>query len=150
MITPARCIVTYGEPDTVFERKYMVIYTPPADIHELIVPLPAKIYMNIDMVQPFENALIDICNKGFADQIKEWGGCFMIRNQRGTGVNGIPAVKSIHSWGIACDINESTNPMYSKGNMSPELVKCFTDNGFDWGGTFGARVDPMHYQLKEI
>ena len=145
MITPAKCIVTYGEPNPEFERKYMGIYLPPADIHELIVPLPAKIYMNHDMMQHFENALIDVCNNGFADQIKEWGGCFMVRMQRGSNV------PSIHSWGVAFDINVSTNQMGTVGDMSPELVKCFTDNGFDWGGNFkGSRIDPMHYQIAEI
>jgi hypothetical protein len=149
MITPKDCLAKYGEPTPDFEKKFMEIYTVPDDIHELIVPLPKHIYMNIDMFVPFENALIDICNKGFADQIKEWGGCFMIRNQRGTGVNGIPAVKSLHSFGIAVDINVSTNQMGIVGDMSPELVKCFTDNGYDWGGDF-QRKDYMHFQLKEI
>jgi hypothetical protein len=33
--------------------------------------------------------------------------------------------------------------------LSPGFVKCFTDNGFEWGGTW-KRKDPMHFQLAEI
>jgi len=33
--------------------------------------------------------------------------------------------------------------------MSKELVSCFTDAGFDWGGTW-ERKDGMHFQLKNI
>jgi hypothetical protein len=37
--------------------------------------------------------------------------------------------------------------------MTPKLsagfVKCFTDNGFEWGG-YWQRKDGMHFQLKSI
>ena len=144
MITPAKCTIVYGDPNPEFERKYMGIYTVPDDIHEAIKPLPKRIYMNKDMMQPFENSLIDIFNNGLTEEIKEWGGCFMIRMMRGTNV------PSIHSWGIAFDINVSTNQMMQTPTLSPELVKCFTDNGFDWGGYFSPRTDGMHFQLKDV
>ena len=145
MITPKGCIVVYVEPTPVFERKYMKVYIVPDDIHELIVPLPKKIYMNKDMIQPFENALIDICNGGYADQIKEWGGCFCIRNMRGIR----PPTKSIHSWGIAVDLNETIFPQRMKLSAAPDYIQCFIDNGLDWGNSFPT-ADPMHVKLSEI
>ena len=103
--------------------------------------------MNKDMMQPFENALIDVCNKVFYDQIKECGGCFCVRNMRGVK----PPTKSIHSWAIACDINETIYPQRMKLDFVPDYIQCFIDNGFDWGNGFPL-ADPMHLQLqlKEI
>jgi len=145
MITPKDCLAKYGEPTPDFEKKFMEIYTVPDDIHELIVPLPKHIYMNIDMFVPFENALIDICNKGYYEQIKEWGGCFCIRSMRGI----IPPTRSIHSWAIAVDINETIYPQGIKLNFVPGYVQCFIDNGFDWGNGFPI-YDPMHLELANI
>jgi hypothetical protein len=145
MITPNKCIVAYGDPTPEFESMFMKDYIVPDDIHQMIVPLPKRIYMNIDMIQPFENALIDICNKGFSDQIKEFGGVFCIRNMRG--VN--PPTKSIHSWGIAIDINETIYPQRMKLSAPPDYAQCFIDNGFDWGNGFPI-PDPMHFQLSQI
>jgi hypothetical protein len=33
--------------------------------------------------------------------------------------------------------------------MSPELVACFKDAGFDWGGEW-SKPDGMHFQLSAI
>jgi D-alanyl-D-alanine carboxypeptidase len=144
MITPNDCINKYGQPTPNFERAHMGIFVPDPDIHNDIVPLPGKIYMNKDMMDAFNNALVDVYNKDLGKEITEWGGCFMIRMMRGT------KVPSIHSWGVAFDINVSTNPMMKKPTLSAGLVKCFTDNGFDWGGNFSPRVDGMHFQLSNI
>lgn len=51
----------------------------------------------------------------------------------------VPHQYSLHSWGVAFDIN------YSSGekNVNPALVNLFRAHGWKWGGDFG---DPVHFQ----
>ena len=73
------------------------------------------------------------------------GNCFNIRPQRGA------KTSSLHSWGVAVDVNAAWNPFVvgKKPTLSEGFVKCFTDAGFDWGGTW-KRPDGMHFQLRKI
>ena len=56
---------------------------------------------------------------------------------------------SLHSWGIAIDVNAFENGLNMTPKLSPGFVKCFTDNGFYWGGNF-KRKDGMHFELNSI
>ena len=56
---------------------------------------------------------------------------------------------SLHSWGIAIDVNAFENGLNQIPKLSPGFVKCFTDAGFEWGGTW-KRKDGMHFQLAKI
>lgn len=96
------------------------------------------------MVVPLEVALLNVIDRGLVDEIETWNGCFNIRKKRGKNS------WSLHSWGIAIDINKDTNDYNMKPQMSPELVKCFTDAGFEWGGEWTNPIDGMHFQLAYI
>jgi len=53
---------------------------------------------------------------------------------------------SLHSWGIACDINPSENPYGQKeSKLHPDIVKAFVGQGFRWGGAWG-RPDNQHFE----
>jgi hypothetical protein len=56
---------------------------------------------------------------------------------------------SLHSWGIAVDVNAFSNGLGKEPTLSAGFVKCFTDAGFDWGGVW-KRKDGMHFQLAKI
>ncbi len=56
---------------------------------------------------------------------------------------------SLHSWGIAIDVNAAWNGLNKEPVLSAGFVKCFTDAGFEWGGTW-KRKDGMHFQLSSI
>lgn len=141
------CLEKYGKPTPEFERRCMIVWDIPDEIHSQIIPLPKKIYLNKEMIFPLKNALLKVVIRGLADEIKEYGGIFNIRWQR----NSNPPVYSIHSWGIAIDINMSDNLMGRIPEINPLLVECFTQNGFDWGGDWSMpRTDGMHFQLNKI
>jgi hypothetical protein len=55
----------------------------------------------------------------------------------------------LHSWGVAFDVNASWNGLGVEPKLSAGFVKCITDAGFDWGGTW-KRKDGMHFQLSKI
>lgn len=60
--------------------------------------------------------------------------------------------RSLHSWGIAIDINPESNP-YQRGNYGPpesdipiQIVNIFKKYGFAWGGDWPGERDPMHFE----
>ncbi len=55
---------------------------------------------------------------------------------------------SFHSWGIAIDINPSSNKVGTPGNMPFELVILAEAYGLYWGGNFSTR-DPMHMEVSQ-
>lgn len=139
MVTAKDCFERFGDP-VINEGHYMLLWDVPQYINGNIPTIPNKIYCNKQMVLPLEIAFLDIIDKGLSKQIVTWDGCFNIRKMRGL------SSMSLHSWGIAIDINAAWNGLGKEPTMSKELVKCFTDAGFDWGGDW-KRKDGMHFQL---
>lgn len=105
--------------------------------------LPKRIYCNTRMIKPLTSALEKVRDRGLQEQIKTWDGCFNIRKKRGA------VSPSLHSWGLAIDINAAWNGFNKPPTMSPELVACFTESGFDWGGKW-SKPDGMHFQLGAL
>ncbi len=59
------------------------------------------------------------------------------------------SVLSYHLWGVAIDLNSSTNGQGKQGDMPPKVVEIFESLGFKWGGRWqGARRDPMHFEFR--
>ena len=138
MITSKQCYAKYGSPEM---EKYMVLWDIPTKL-ELGV-IPKKLYCNRDLILPLQKALTNVIEHDLITQIKTWDGCFNIRRKRGA------SSSSLHSWGIAIDINAAWNGFGKTPTMSKELVACFTEAGFDWGG-YWSKPDGMHFQLKDI
>jgi hypothetical protein len=138
MVTSAQALKKYGDPT--LERS-MVVWDVPKELE--IGVLPKKLYCNKDMVAPLTAAFKNLISTGFVKELKTWDGCFNIRNKRGL------SSMSLHSWGIAIDVNAAWNGLNKVPVLSAGFVKCFTDAGFDWGGTW-TRKDGMHFQLKNI
>ncbi len=97
---------------------------------------------NKDIHVPLLTALHSLSNIGKAGELHTFDGCFNIRMVRGSNDH-----FSAHSYGLALDIDAATNPMgpVLHTTRSHEFVKCFTDQGFDWGGGWHGRKDPMHF-----
>jgi hypothetical protein len=138
-VTPAMCLAKYGTPDV--KNKCMTVWDIPPNME--IGVIPKKLYCNKDMVGPLSKAFQNLIDRGFIKELKTFDGCFNIRTQRGA------TSQSLHSWGIAVDLNASWNQIGKIPTLSEGFVKCFTDAGFDWGGTW-KRLDGMHFQLSSI
>jgi hypothetical protein len=138
MVTSAQALKKYGDPQA---QKAMVLWDVPAELE--IGVIPKRIYCNRDMVAPLTAAFRNLISRGFVTELKTWDGCFNIRKKRGL------ASLSLHSWGIAIDVNAFENGLNQTPKLSAGFVKCFTDAGFDWGGTW-QRKDGMHFQLSKI
>lgn len=161
MVTGLDCYEKWGDPNTTHdEGSYMTLWQVPEYIWQLIPEIPRRIYCNKVMVVPLETAFLNVINRGLTEEIKTWDGCFQVRPIRGyeeTIKKLLKAGKieesmvymSIHSWGIAFDINAAWNPLGSYGEMSEELAKCFTDAGWEHGRNW-RRKDSMHFQLTYL
>jgi hypothetical protein len=53
--------------------------------------------------------------------------------------------KSSHAFGIAVDINATTNVLGTRGDMPEEVVAQWEAEGGRWGGNW-TRPDPMHFE----
>lgn len=138
MITSAQALARYGDPRT---EAAMAVLTVPSDLR--IGAVPARVYCNRDLVQPLLRAFENLRDANLADEIRTWDGCFNIRSKR------VNQSLSLHSWGLAIDINASWNQLGKTPTMPANVVLCFLEAGFEWGGTW-AVPDGMHFQLKEF
>lgn len=78
---------------------------------------------------------------------------------RGMKHNGVESdTLSLHSSGLAIDVNSSVNTQSTKTRNDPDsatemrttdhpFVKAFISRGFDWGGLWGNYYDPMHFEF---
>ncbi len=140
MINGNTCLKKYGDPK---HEKNMILWNVPDEL-QISKAVPERIYCNLDLVEPLSKALANLKENGLESELKTWDGCFNIRKVRGSTTS-----MSLHSWGVAIDVNASENGLGQEPQLSPEFVACFTSAGFDWGGNFN-RKDGMHFQLAGV
>jgi len=140
MVTAKQCLAKWGDP-AANERKFMVMWDVPSELE--IGVIPKRIYCNKIMIAPLTKAFQNLIQTGRVEELKTWNGCFNIRKKVGG------TTSSLHSWGIAIDLNAAWNGFNKPPTLSPQFVQCFIDAGFEWGG-YWKRPDGMHFQLKEI
>lgn len=142
MVTSKKCFNKWGDPETTNdEGVYMTLWDVPVELE--IGVIPKRLYCNKLMINPLSQAFKNLIDRNFVKELKTFDGCFNIRKKRGL------SSQSLHSWGIAIDVNASWNQLGKMPTLSEGFVKCFTDVGFDWGGVWNRR-DGMHFQLSEI
>jgi len=139
MVTSAQSLKKYGDPT---KESGMTLWDVPKELE--IGVLPKRLYCNKDMILPLTKAFKNLISTGCVKELKTWDGCFNIRKKRGL------TSMSLHSWGIAIDVNAAWNGLNKEPQLSKEFVNCFTTAGFEWGGTWTGRVDGMHFQLSKI
>jgi hypothetical protein len=156
MVTSQQAMRKYGDPNLLqTQTQHFVTWTVPQDIRSALthvrfsavgtIGFPKRIFVNKDFLPILESSLRNVIQRGFANEMKSWDGCFIIRQKRGL------KSMSLHSWALAVDINAFENQLGQKPKLSAGFAKCFTDAGCDWGGNWGGtRVDGMHFQISRI
>jgi hypothetical protein len=142
MITSKDCLARFGDPKT-NETKFMTLLDVPTELE--IGVIPKKVYCNKAMSAPLLKAFKNLIETGHVKELKTWDGCFNIRKKkRGS-------TPSLHSWGLAIDVNAAWNGFGKTPALSDGFVQCFTDAGFDWGGIWKMPyTDGMHFQLARL
>jgi D-alanyl-D-alanine carboxypeptidase-like protein len=73
------------------------------------------------------------------------GGCYVARTMMWDPAN----PPSLHAWGLAIDINVSSNPWGARPRQDPRIVAIFKKWGFRWGGDWSP-PDGMHFELASL
>jgi D-alanyl-D-alanine carboxypeptidase len=107
------------------------------------VPILGAVTCHRRLIAPLREALGTLRRRGLARLVDpgDYAGCHAPRR--------IPASGSLslHSWGLAVDINASRNPQGQEPTMDRRVVAAFEDAGFTWGGRWPTAPDGMHFEL---
>jgi hypothetical protein len=111
------------------------------------VPVLGTVRCHKVMLPQLRGALREVVARGLADKIHpgEYGGCYVPRFIGRDPDKGL----SLHTWGIALDLNVPGNQRGVPGDIGREVVAIFKKWGFAWGGDW-AWTDPMHFELAEL
>jgi hypothetical protein len=109
------------------------------------VPILGRVTCHRLMVPQLRGALADIQAAGLASSLHSYDGCYVPRFIERNPEHAI----SLHTWGIAIDLDASTNYRGIEGTMDPKVVDIFKRWGFRWGGDW-SYTDPMHFELGAL
>ena len=125
-------------PDPRWVRRYIRTET---------VPIIGRVTCNRGMIPQLRSALIEVVQRGLADKIHagQYGGCYVPRYIANDPAKGL----SLHTWGIAIDLNVPENQRGTVGQMDRTVVSIFKKWGFAWGGDWNY-TDPMHFEMDRV
>jgi hypothetical protein len=111
------------------------------------VPIIGSVTCNKGMLPQLRAALQEVVQEGLADKIHpgEYAGCYYPRYIAHDPAKGL----SLHSWGIAVDLNTPGNQRGTVGEMDRQVVAIFKRWGFAWGGDWNY-TDPMHFEMAQV
>jgi hypothetical protein len=115
------------------------------NIRSATLPIMGRVTCHRLMIPQLRGALQDVVDAGLASTLSTYDGCYVPRFIERNPENSI----SLHTWGIAIDMDASTNYRGIEGTMHPEVVNIFKRWGFRWGGDW-QYTDPMHFELAAL
>jgi D-alanyl-D-alanine carboxypeptidase-like protein len=121
-----------------------------ANIYGRTVPILGRVYCHRLMLPQLASALREVANRHLARliDVRDFhtaGGCYVARTMMWDPSN----PPSLHAWGLAVDINVSTNPWGARPRQDPRIVAIFKRWGFRWGGEWSP-PDGMHFELAAL
>ncbi|MCT7972585.1 M15 family metallopeptidase [Laspinema olomoucense] len=84
----------------------------------------------------------ELINTNNLHLIQTYNGCLNIRMKRGKNE------PSVHSWGLAIDVNAEEYPLGSPKQQPEVITQAFKNQGLSWGGYWKSIKDPMHYEFS--
>jgi hypothetical protein len=116
-----------------------------ANIVTAYVPILGRVTCHRLMLKQLRGALAEVQSAGLARLVHSYDGCYVPRF-----IERDPTYPvSLHTWGIAIDIDAATNQRGGRGTMDPRIVAIFKRWGFRWGGDW-TYTDPMHFELGAL
>lgn len=114
-----------------------------ANVVTAAVPLLGQVTCHRGIIAPLDAALTEIEARGLGGLVDpgDYGGCFSPR------LTGPGAPISRHAWGLALDINVSTNPFGAPSRQDERLVEVMERHDFSFGGRWPV-PDAMHFEYR--
>jgi len=109
------------------------------------VPILGTVTCHRLLFPQLRGALRDVQRAGLASKLSSYNGCYVPRFMERDPSHPI----SLHTWGIAIDLDAATNQRGTRGTMDPRIVQIFKRWGFRWGGDW-SWTDPMHFELGAL
>ena len=111
------------------------------------VPILGEVTCNKAFLPQLRGALTEVVQMGLASKINpdEYAGCYYPRYIGRDPSNGL----SLHSWGIAFDINVPGNLRGTTGEIDRGVVAIMKKWGMAWGGDW-SYTDPMHFEMDQV
>lgn len=111
------------------------------------VPILGRVTCHRVVLPQLRSALSEVVERGLASSIDpgDFGGCYVPRFIGHDPSQGL----SLHTWGIAIDLNVAGNQRGSVGEIDRRVVSTFKRWGFAWGGDW-QWTDPMHFELAAL
>lgn len=118
-----------------------------ANIRTETVPILGRVTCHRVMLTQLRAALSEIVQRDLANTIDvgDYGGCYVPRFIGRDPRQGL----SLHTWGIAIDLNVAGNQRGSAGEIDRRVVAIMKKWGFAWGGDW-QWTDPMHFELAAL
>ncbi len=106
------------------------------------LPVVGRVTCHRVMLERLRGALAEVEASRLAGTLTTYDGCYVPRF-----IASDPARPlSLHTWGVAVDLDAATNQRGVAGTMHPQVVEIFKRWGFRWGGDW-RHTDPMHFEL---
>jgi D-alanyl-D-alanine carboxypeptidase-like protein len=118
-----------------------------AYIRQENMPIIGPVTGNKGMLPQLRAALTEVVQQGLSSSIhpSEFAGCYVPRYIGHNPAQGL----SLHSWGMAVDLNVPGNQRGTVGQMDRRVVAIFKKWGFAWGGDW-SYTDPMHFEMNRV
>ena len=115
------------------------------NIESATVPILGSVTCHRLMLTQLRGALTEVAAAGLSSSLHTYDGCYVPRFIERDPHHPI----SLHTWGIAIDMDAATNYRGIRGTMDPRVVAIFKRWGFRWGGDW-TYTDPMHFELGAL
>jgi len=89
---------------------------------------------------PIKAVFKSLLEAGLIDEIETFDGCFCVRKIKGG------KSLSVHSWGMAVDLNAAKNPFNGGCTWSDEFLQVWARHGWESGWLWDEPTDAMHFQ----
>lgn len=118
-----------------------------ANIRTEDVPILGQVTCHRMTLPQLRAAMQEVVDAGLASSVdaSDFGGCYAPRFIAHDPAKGL----SLHTWGIALDLNVAGNQRGTAGEMDPRVVSILKQWGFAWGGDW-EYTDPMHFELAAL
>ena len=128
----------YGDPsDSNFQHDYIVT------AHHEAGGAQVPMQVHVAIAERLHQVYVDLNSTGLVKLIKEFDGAYVVRNKRLPG----STTKSLHSWGLAIDLNASQYPQGSLKRWPDAFAAIWIKHGFVMGQDFHGIPDAMHIQF---